>query len=265
MQSTDKELMPCFFVSHSGPNLVLDEDSYTDYLRNFSKTIKKPNAIVVFSAHWDEPVQTISLIEKYPTIYDFYGFPKEYYEVTYTPKGDQALAREISEILQKQGIKNQFDKKRGLDHGAWTVLKLMYPNEDIPIVSLSINPDLAPSEIYKIGTALQPLREKGVLIIASGALSHNFSKFDFGAGFDCKPAKWAKDFIEWLDKCLKEWKTEDLFDYRKTPNGKVAAPTPEHFIPLFYAMGAGANKKKATLLHDSYYAGTGSYSLWRFD
>jgi len=272
MQTTEKELitatkelMPVFFVSHSGPNLALDKDSYTKYLENFSKTIKKPEAIVIFSAHHEESVQTIGLVDKYPTIYDFSGFPKQYYEIKYNPPGDQDLAKEISDLFQKQGIKNKFDKKRGLDHGAWTVLMRMFPKADVPVASLSLNPDLDPSEMYKIGAALQPLREKGVLILASGALLHNFGLFDWNAGTDCKPAQWAKDFIQTIDKNLKEWKTEELFDYRKTKSGRDAAPTPEHFVPLFYAMGAGSTNKKATLLTESYWFKTGSYVIWRFD
>jgi len=260
-----KELMPAFFISHSGPQLLVEQGPYIEYLKEFSKTIKKPKAIVIFSAHWEEPIQTISLVERNTTYHDFSGFPKEFHKVTYTPPGSASLSKEISELFNKNGIKNTFNTKRGLDHCVYTVLKLMYPKEDIPVVSLSINPDLDPQEIYKIGAALTPLREKGVLILGSGVILHNFDLIDWRAGPDAPPAKWAKEFAEWVGKQLDEWNTSELSKYDQTKHRKDAAPTPDHFVPLIYAMGAGSDVKKANLIQLHYLYKTGCYAVWKFD
>lgn len=266
--SNEPERMPAFFIGHGGPTLVAEKGPYIDYLKRFRKTIPKPEAIIIFSAHWEESTQTIGYVfNEYPTIYDFSGFPSEFYKMKYPAPGAPKLAQEVHDLLKKNGIKSQGDFKRGLDHGAWTVLKLMYPEADIPVVSMSVNTWGAPEEMYKIGLSLAPLRERGVLIIGSGATVHNFGMADFSKQGNAKPAKFAKEFNDWLDKQLKEWNTEEMFNYaKKAPNVKIAVPRAEHFIPLIYAMGAGGDVKKTTTVQENYvYGGGYSYMVWRFD
>lgn len=264
IKTTLETLMPSLFIAHGSPMIVIEKNPYVDFLASLHKTFKKPEAIVIFSAHWEESVQTISTVDKYSTIYDFYGFPKEMYKLTYPAKGNPALSKEIHELFKENGIKSVFDEKRGLDHGAWTILKIMFPNLDIPVVSLSVNPNSSPEELYKIGSSLAPLREKGVLVIGSGVTVHNLGKVSF---HDKNAAdKWAVAFDDWLVKNIKEWNTSELFQYRKkAPHAKEAVPTPEHFIPLILAMGAGANTKQTSVINKHYEYGSLSYLCFRFD
>jgi len=256
--------MPSLFIAHGSPMIIIEKNKYVDFLTSFPKTLKKPEAIVIFSAHYEEPIQTISTANQYSTIYDFYGFPKEMYKITYPAKGNPTLAKEIHGLFKDNGIKSVFDEKRGLDHGAWTILKIMYPNLDVPVVSLSLNPNAPLEELYKIGASLAPLREKGVLIIGSGVTVHNFNKINFED--ENAKDKWAASFDDWLIKNMKDWNTSDLFEYRKkAPHAKDAVPTAEHFVPLILAMGAGANTKQSSVIYREYKYGSMSNLCIKFD
>jgi len=257
-------MMPAYFIAHGAPSLVLDEHEYTDFLKSFSKTQPKPKAIVLFSAHWESRTQTISDVPGvYETIYDFGGFQDELYSMKYPARGDKRLSDEIEESFKSQGIESAINVERGLDHGAWAILKLMYPEADIPVVALSVNRYLSNEEQYKIGQALAGLREKDVMIIGSGGTVHNLRRVDWRAD---KAADWAVAFDGWLKDKLTAWDTEALFQYRAdAPFAAEAVPTSEHFIPLLLAMGSGDNVKKANLLHRSYQYGTLSLSCWQFE
>lgn len=260
----DNSAFPSFFVSHGGPTLISENNNYVNYLKQFQNTISKPKAIVIFSAHWDSKVQMIGCPKNFETIYDFYGFPDEYYKVKYPAYSDLSLGKEIYNLLANNGIDSKIDESRGLDHGAWTPLYLMFPNPDIPIVSMSINSDAPLDNLYKVGKALEPLKKQGVLILASGALLHNLKKIDFYA---VKPTNVAKQFEEWMQKQILSWNTEEIFLYeKKAPYSKEAVGYgQDHFVPLLYAMGTGDSSKKVYLMHQEYIYGAMSYSLYRFD
>ncbi|HWQ88854.1 MAG TPA: class III extradiol ring-cleavage dioxygenase, partial [Desulfitobacteriaceae bacterium] len=166
-------MMQSIFVGHGAPTIIWEENEFTDYVKSYSKLISKPKGIIVFSAHWESPVQLIGSLQNYDMIYDFYGFPKELYKVTYPAKGDVRLAQEIQDALGDKQIPSNFDSHRGLDHGAWTILKLLYPEANIPVVTMSVNPELNPEEQFKIGAGLSILKEKDYLIICSGGIVHN--------------------------------------------------------------------------------------------
>lgn len=215
-----------------------------------------------FSAHWEEPIQTISAVDSYTMIYDFGGFQDELYRMTYPAKGDRSLSLHIQALLQEHGIKGHFDEQRGLDHGAWAVLKLLYPDADIPVVALSVNRHLSNEKQYEIGKALSSLREQDILVIGSGGTVHNLRRVKWqGDGID----EWAVAFDNWLQSKLEAWDTHALMKYRDiAPFSQEAVPTSEHFIPLFLAMGAGDNSRQAKLLHRSYQMGNLSLSCWQF-
>ena len=241
-----------------------EKNEYIDFLKKFESLLPaRPKAIVFFSAHFESQTQIISCPKKFDTIYDFYGFPEKYYKMKYPAEGDPKVAAEVQALLKENGIETKMDTKRGLDHGAWTILMLMYPKADIPIVSMSVNPYAPHEELYNIGKALAPLKEKGVLIIGSGSLLHNFNKFRWNA---FKADDWAVEFSEWMNKRILDWNTKELYDYRKlTPLGKVAAPSEEHFVPYLYPMGAGDKAKKPVLLHNQIVYGGMLYALYKFE
>jgi len=263
--ASSETLMPALFIAHGAPTIVLQKDKYVDFLTKFPQTIKKPEAIVIFSAHYESPIQLIGSVKQYEMIYDFFGFPQPMYEMKYEAKGHPALAQEIHQLFTENNIKSELDDERGIDHGAWTILKLMYPECDIPVVTLSVDPDRNPQELYNIGKALAPLRKKGVLIIGSGNTVHNLRILN-RAEVDAPTEKWADEFDDWVEKQLKEWNVEELVQFeKKAPHAKKAVPTNEHFIPLIMAAGAADGTRKGEPVWRSSQFGNLTYFPWRFD
>ncbi|MDQ6418925.1 class III extradiol ring-cleavage dioxygenase [Paenibacillus sp. LHD-117] len=256
-------MMPSYFFAHGAPSIVLEHNDYTDLMKNFAAHTPNPKAIVLFSAHWEQSVQTVSAVGEYSTIYDFGGFQDELYQMTYPAKGDRNLSDSIQSLFAKHGIESVLDEERGLDHGAWAVLKLLYPDADIPVVALSVNRYLTNEQQYQIGKALSALREQDVLIIGSGGTVHNLRGLNWRSeGID----DWAEAFDNWLQSKLESWDTEALFNYRElAPYAQEAVPTSEHFIPLLLAMGTGDASRQAKLIHRSYQYGNLSLSCWQFN
>ncbi|MDP4171818.1 MAG: class III extradiol ring-cleavage dioxygenase, partial [Bacillota bacterium] len=210
--------------------------------------------------------QMVSEVDKYNTIYDFGGFAEELYKIKYPAKGNSQVSEEIKNLFAHNGIPFEVETKRGLDHGAWVVLRMLYPNADIPVISMSVSPNLSPEEQYKIGKSLTALRANDILIIASGGTVHNLRAIKMMAGTG-QVDQWALEFDDWLALHLKNWDVEALFNYQNlAPAAEYAVPPygNEHFIPLFYAMGAADDQKKATLLHRSFRYGNLSHSVWQF-
>ncbi|WP_026585402.1 dioxygenase family protein [Bacillus sp. J33] len=259
-------MMPSFFIAHGAPLLAIEKNIYTQFLQSLGVSLNKPKAIVLFSAHWESSVQKVSNVKEFKTIYDFGGFPEELYQIQYPAKGHEEVTAEISALFTKQKIPFEIDEQRGLDHGAWVVLRMLYPDADIPVISMSVNPRLAPEEQYKIGKSLASLREQDILIIASGGTVHNLgalNMFKDNGSVD----QWAEEFEKWLEKHVKEWDLDSLFNYKTlAPHADIAVPPygNEHFIPIFYSMGAGDREKSAKLLHRSYRYGNLSHSVWQF-
>lgn len=256
-------MIPSYFFAHGAPSIVLEHNDYTDFIKNFAAGTPKPKAIVLFSAHWEQSMQTISAADTYSTIYDFSGFQDELYRMTYPAKGEHSIREQIHSLFAKHGIQSVLDEERGLDHGAWAVLKLMYPDADVPVVALSVNRYLTNEQQYQIGKALSELREQDVLIIGSGGTVHNLRRLKWqGEGID----EWAESFDNWLQNVLETWDTNKLFSYRElAPYAEEAVPTNEHFIPLLLAMGAGDKNRQAKLLHRSYQFSNLSLSCWQFN
>ncbi|WP_147532818.1 DODA-type extradiol aromatic ring-opening family dioxygenase [Bacillus marasmi] len=258
-------MIPSFFIAHGAPLLAIEKNDYTQFLQKLGKILPRPKAIVLFTAHWTSGTQMVSNVDEYETIHDFYGFPEEMYKIKYPATGDATLANEIEALLSRHGIPCDIDSKRGLDHGAWVVLSMLYPDGDIPVISMSVAPNLSPSEQYKIGKSLADIRAKDVLVIASGGTVHNLRAVRFGE--ENHIDEWAEEFEDWLEQHVKVWDLPSLFQYQSlAPHAQHAVPPHgvEHFIPLFYAMGAADSNRNAKLLHRSYRYGNLSHSVWQF-
>ena len=234
-----KPQLPSLFISHGAPTLLIEPGPTRDFLAALGAGMERPRAIVCISAHWTTPAPLAASTPQPGLIYDFGGFPDELYRMTYPAPGDPPLAGRIASLLQNQGIETGLEPSRGLDHGAWVPLRLMYPHADIPVVELSVQPRLSPAHHLAIGAALRPLREEGVLILASGSATHNLRDF-FGRAVDAPPLDYAREFDDWLCAAVETNDRASLLDYGKQgPHALTNHPTPEHFLPLLVAMGAG--------------------------
>ncbi len=248
-------MLPSLFISHGSPMMPLRDSPARDFLRGLGASLPRPKAILVASAHWDTETPEISAPPVNDTIYDFYGFPPPLYALRYPAPGDAALAKEIAATLGAS-----VDHERGLDHGAWVPLLLMYPEHDIPVMQLSLQSYLGPEHHLLLGRSLAALRAQGVLVIGSGGLTHNLRRQR--APTDDSPAAPDVDaFAGWMHDALIEGRTEDLLDYRRqAPYAAAQHPTDEHLLPLYVAMGAGGENAHATRLHAST-----SYGVLRMD
>ena len=256
---------PSIFVSHGSPTLPLERGPAVDFLRGLGGTLGRPGAILMVSAHWDTDRPAVSAVENPETIYDFYGFPPELYRLKYPAPGAPKLAARAAGLLADAGMQPQVDPQRGLDHGAWTSLMLMYPEADIPVTQLSIQSRLGPGHHVRLGEALRPLRDEGVLIFASGGATHNLGELRFHRG-DPVPQPWTVEFNEWLAGAVLSRRTDDLVGYRKiAPHAVRNHPTDEHLIPLFVALGAGGSDARPQRMHTSISSGVISMDAYRFD
>ncbi|GMA51040.1 dioxygenase [Alicyclobacillus contaminans] len=257
-------MLPSLFIAHGAPLLAVEANEYTQFLRELGENLPRPRAVVLFSAHWLAGVQRVSAVDTYETIHDFGGFPEELYQIQYPAKGDAEMARAVEARLAEHGIPSAVDTGRGLDHGAWVVLRLLYPEADVPVVAMSVNPRLTPAEQYDIGKALAALRQEDVLLIGSGGTVHNLGALAWNAS---QPNDWALAFDQWLERHVKAWDLGSLFQYEAlAPHARLAVPPHgnEHFAPLLYAMGAADDVRTAALLHRSYRYGSLSQSVWQF-
>jgi len=256
---------PAIFVSHGSPTLPLERNAATDFLRQLGPSLGRPESILVVSAHWDTARPAVSSAAKPETIYDFYGFPPELYRLRYPAPGAPKLAERAASLLEKSGLRTDIDPARGLDHGAWTSLMLMYPAADIPVTQLSIQSRLGPGHHVRLGDALRPLRDEGVLIFASGGATHNLRELSYQRG-NPVPQPWVVEFNEWLADALLARRKEDLVGYReKAPHAVRNHPTDEHLIPLFVALGAGSPDAAPQRLHSSIESGVISMDAYRFN
>jgi 4,5-DOPA dioxygenase extradiol len=229
--------------------MIIEECPTREFLTHLGKDLGRPKGVVCVSAHWTTPEPRVTMHPQPATIYDFGGFPDELYRLNYPAPGDPVLAKRVLSLLHAQGIAGDRDMSRGFDHGAWAPLLLMYPAADIPVIQLSVQPHQKPEHHLAVGRALQGLRDDGVLILASGSATHNLQDF-FGRGLDSAPLPYAQEFTEWLKEAVIDNSTADLLDYlNQGPHAARNHPTPEHFLPLFVALGSGGNGR---LIHDSY-------------
>lgn len=232
-------VLPSLFISHGSPMLALMPGESGPALAKLAKQLPRPRAIVVVSAHWETPDLRVSSSSQPATWHDFGGFPAELYQVQYPAPGHPQLAEDIALRLTNAGLPTQLDPERPFDHGTWVPLVLMYPQADIPVVQVSLPSQQAPELISRIGEALAELRKEGVLLIGSGSITHNLRELDWQAGPE-SITPWAKAFRDWTVEKLEARDTNALFDYRQqAPYAVRNHPTDEHWLPLYFAMGAG--------------------------
>ncbi|KMT13945.1 hypothetical protein BVRB_4g077820 [Beta vulgaris subsp. vulgaris] len=261
------KIMETFYISHGSPMLAIDDSiPARHFLKSWREKIydQKPKAILIISGHWETHEPTVNAVDRCDTIYDFYGFPAPMYKLKYPAPGAPELAKRVQELLKESGLKRvHIDKKRGLDHGAWVPLMLMYPQADIPVCQLSIQMNKDATYHYNMGQALAPLKEEGVLIIGSGSATHNLRILNRDASGEVAP--WAGEFDKWLEEALISGRHEDVNMYlQKAPHAKKAHPMPDHFYPLHVALGAAGEHAKGELVHRSWGLGTLSYASYKF-
>ncbi|MEW5786764.1 MAG: class III extradiol ring-cleavage dioxygenase [Pseudomonadota bacterium] len=239
---------PVVFVSHGSPDILLQATDAVACWRNLGRRLPVPRGILVVSAHWQANLPTLSLAEAPRTLHDFRGFPPALQGMTYPAPGSPALALRTRELLLAGGLAAETVAERGLDHGAWVPLMALYPEARVPVCQLSLSRG-GPAEHLALGRALAPLRDEGILILASGAITHNFAWLDWQARPGQSPLPRSQAFTDWVGDCLAEGRIDALADYRSTPLGAEAHPSEEHFLPLFVAMGAagGASESTTTL------------------
>ena len=236
--------LPALFVSHGSPTLVLDDTPARDFLRGLGDDLPRPRSIVVVSAHYEARGVRVNTAARPRVIHDFYGFPKALYEMDYAAPGDPALAADILARLRAAGLEAEGDESWGFDHGTWVPLSLMYPDADIPVVAVSVDPDAGPEHHRRLGAALAPLRADGVLILGSGAFTHNLGELRRGGRAELDAPDWVTRFVDWTASAIAEGRGDDLVHYRdRAPDAVRNHPTDEHFLPLFAALGAGGTGK----------------------
>ena len=236
--ATSDRPMPALYLGHGAPPL-LEDPEWMGQLNGWAAGLPKPTSILIVSAHWQTAPMALSATRPVPLVYDFYGFPEHYYELTYDAPGAPGLAAKVKGLMPSN--EPVLDREsRGLDHGAWVPLKAMFPDADVPVLQMSM-PDLDPKRLFEVGQRLAPLRDEGVLIIGSGFLTHGLPFIrEYFMGKPGAP-QWSIDFDDWAREALESGDLDTLFDFReKAPGMPYAHPTVEHFAPLFVTLGAVA-------------------------
>jgi 4,5-DOPA dioxygenase extradiol len=258
-------ILPTLFISHGSPMLAIEDSPARRFLLALGKSLPRPEAIVVASAHWETAgAPAVSAAIRPETIHDFGGFPAELFAIQYPAPGAPGIAERTAGLLRQSGYAVQRSPDRGLDHGTWVPLRLMYPEADIPVMQLSIMRGATPAEHERLGSALTALREEGVLVIGSGSITHNLAEFS-GQGIDAPVPTWVSEFGTWMNTMLQQQQRNALLDYRRqAPFAQRNHPTEEHLLPLFVAMGAAGEKARADRLHASYEHGVLAMDVYAF-
>ena len=257
--------LPSLYISHGSPMTALQPGLTGERLAELASALPRPKAIVLASAHWLSHQPQVGSAVAPETIHDFRGFPAPLYQMRYPAPGSPALAERVMQLLEQAGLAPHDNPARGLDHGAWVPLHLLYPAADIPVVPVSIQPGLGPTHQYALGQALAPLRDEGVLVIGSGSITHNLH--DFGAGYSNeRQAPYVQPFIAWIEQKLAAGDLDALLDYRRqAPFAERAHPTDEHLLPLFVALGAAGAKARAQRIDAGVDLGFLAMDIYRFD
>jgi 4,5-DOPA dioxygenase extradiol len=247
--------LPSLFLSHGAPTLALEDCPARRFLLELGAKLQRPRSILAISAHWESSSGTaVSTAIAPETIHDFGGFPRDLYEIKYPAPGAAGYAEEAARLLEGAGFAVARSANRGLDHGAWVPLGLMYPQADIPVAQIALMRGGSPRDHYQLGAALRPLRAQGVLIVGSGSITHNLAAFA-GNRLDAAPPQWVSAFADWIAAHLAAGDLEALFDYRRlAPGAATNHPTEEHLLPLFVSIGAAADGDElhAERIHASY-------------
>lgn len=231
--------MPAVFLSHGAPPLF-DDAEWMSELFTWAQSWPQPTGIVIISAHWEAAPPALSATAaQTPLVYDFGGFAPRYYSMTYPTPDASQLTADVRAVMP-DGTSLHQHSARGLDHGAWVPLKVMFPDADVPVVQLSLPSD-APAQLLTLGARLRPLRESGVLVIGSGFATHGLPFLTREMFVDNRPAQWSRDFDAWTASALAAGDLDTLVNFRTAPGMPYAHPTVEHFTPMFVALGAASS------------------------
>lgn len=247
--------MPVLFLGHGSPMNAIEENEFVTGFRNIAKTIPKPNAILCISAHWETKGTFVTAMQNPSTIHDFGGFPKELFEVQYPAPGSPELAKETKSLITKTEV--GLDDKWGLDHGAWSVIKHLYPNADIPVIQLSLDYSQTPQYHYELSQQINSLRKKGVLIIGSGNMVHNLRMVEWKRLNETFGYDWAMEANDKMKQHILSGNHQQLINFRS--QGKafdLAIPTPEHYLPLLYTLALQEKNEDVKLFNDKAVAGS---------
>lgn len=257
--------LPSLYISHGSPMTALQPGLTDERLAELAAVLPRPQAIIIASAHWLSRQPQVGSATAPETIHDFGGFPAALYQLRYSAPGAPAVAQRVLQLLDEAGLTPMLDLDRGLDHGAWVPLRLLYPAADIPIVPVSIQPELGPAHHYALGQALAPLRDEGVLVIGSGSITHNLH--DLRAGYSNElHAPYVHPFTEWIEQKLAASDTDALLDYRRQASFAARAhPTDEHLLPLFVALGAAGVNSPVQRIDAGIDSGLLAMDIYRFD
>lgn len=247
--------MPVLFLGHGSPMNAIEENEFVAGFRNIAATIPKPNAILCVSAHWETRGTFVTAMEQPRTIHDFGGFPRELFEVQYPAPGSPGLARETQSIVRTTQV--GLDDHWGLDHGAWSVIKHLYPDADVPVIQLSLDQSQGPHYHYELAAELKSLREKGVLVVGSGNMVHNLGMVAWHRLNEQYAFDWALEAGDKMRKFILDGDHASLINYSQ--QGKpfqLAIPSPEHYLPLLYSLALKEEKEEVRLFNDKPLAGS---------
>jgi 4,5-DOPA dioxygenase extradiol len=260
--------MPTLFVSHGSPMTAIQETPAHQFMKRLAADLPRPKAIVVVSAHFTTH-QPAVVADPHPSmIYDFGGFPAALRQIVYPAPGDPDLARRVADLVTEAGLPVRIVPERGYDHGSWVPLTLIYPDATIPVVQLSIQPDRDPTHHYALGKALATLRADDILVMATGAMTHNLMEVMRGGlrDIDRAPEHWAVAFTDWIEAKATAGAVDDLLKTMElAPDGVRAHPDDDHFLPFFVALGAAGPNARGTRIHASIEYGSLAMDTYRFD
>ncbi len=253
---SNTEKMPVLFLGHGSPMNAIEENQFVTGFRNLAKTLPQPNAILCISAHWFTKGTKVTAMEMPRTIHDFGGFPQALFDVEYPAKGSPELAVNTKHLLLP--IEVELDEHWGLDHGAWSVIKHLYPEANVPVIQLSIDYTKSGQYHFELAQKLSALRTKGILIVGSGNIVHNLRLVDFqnfdkdNYGYDC-----TIEVRESVNNYLLDGNFQPLIDFEKQSKAfQLAIPTPEHYLPLIYTLGLKGKTEELSLFNDKLLAGS---------
>lgn len=253
---TNKDVMPVLFVGHGSPMNAITENEFVFSWRDLGKEISTPSAILCISAHWETSGTYVTSVPRPVTIHDFGGFPQDLYKIEYPAPGSPDLASDVRRIVKTTEVLP--DEKWGFDHGAWSVIRNMYPKADVPVIEMSINRNLSPMKHYELARELVPLRQKGVLIIGSGNMVHNLRLIawdhadDPGYGFD-----WAMHANQKFKSLIADNNHNELINYQQLGRDvQLSVPTPDHFIPLLYSLALKSDNETISFFNDKIVMGS---------
>jgi 4,5-DOPA dioxygenase extradiol len=249
------EKMPVLFLGHGSPMNAIEENEFVKGFRKMGNEITKPNAILCISAHWETKGTFVTAMSNPRTIHDFGGFPKELFEVEYPVSGSPELAIEAKSLIKKTEV--GLDEKWGLDHGAWSVIKHLYPNADVPVVQMSIDYTQSPQYHFELAKELSSLRDKGILVIGSGNMVHNLGMVNWNKLNESFAFDWATEANDKMKAYILNNDFQKLIDYKKQGKAfELAIPTPEHYLPLIYVLGLKNKKEEISFFNDKPVAGS---------